>query len=89
MAACEVAALVPPLAIGMVVVVPSTPPAVLVTTPAVARSENVTVPEDVTPVAAAIAPEPFTWNWLEEPTLNSEFGAVVPMPTLPPANIAA
>jgi hypothetical protein len=51
-----VAVPVPPLATGTEAVVPNTPPAVLVTIPAVERPEKVMVPELVIPVAAAMAP---------------------------------
>ena len=39
------------------------------------------VPEEVIPVAAAIAPELFTWN--PDPTEKREVGLVFPIPTLP------
>ena len=70
MAPWEVVALVPPLAIGRVpetslpkatVPPPERTPEEALTIP-LERPEKVMVPEEVTPVAAAIAPEELTWN---------------------------
>ena len=83
--------LVPPLARGrtpvtsavrLIVLPPDRMPEADLTKP----SDNplkVIVPEEVIPVAAAIAPELFTWNWLVEPTDRREVGLVVPTPRLP------
>jgi hypothetical protein len=69
-----------------VTVVPKVPaPSVHPTPPAVLRPEKVMEPEEVIPVAAAIAPVLFTWNCEVLPTLNKEAGVVVPMPTAPVA----
>ncbi len=48
--------------------------------------ENLIVPDEVIPVAAAIAPELFTWNKSPLPTVNNEAGDESPIPTLPPAS---
>src|SRR3990172_12105773 len=47
------------------------------------KSEKVIDPEEVIPVAAAIAPVESTWNWEVEPTDSKAEGAVVPIPTFP------
>jgi hypothetical protein len=49
----------------------------------VVKADNVIVPEEVRPVAAAMAPEELTWNKSPEPTVNAAAGEVSPMPTLP------
>ena len=69
------------MATGTVATVPSRPAAVLVTIPAVFRALKVTLPDEVTPVAAAIAPLLLTWNWLVEPTDNRADGEPEPIPT--------
>jgi len=53
----------------------------LVTIPAVFRPLNVIVPDEETPVAAAIAPLLLTWNWLVEPTDSKAEGELDPTPT--------
>jgi len=45
------------------------------------RPEKLIVPEEVIPVAAAIAPEELIWNKSPEPTVNRAAGEVSPMPT--------
>jgi hypothetical protein len=45
--------------------------------------ENVIVPLDVIPVAAAIAPDELTWNRSPDPTDRSAAGVSSPIPTLP------
>lgn len=47
--------------------------------------EKVIVPEDVIPVAAAIAPDELTWNCEEDPAERRDEGVVVPMPTFVPS----
>jgi hypothetical protein len=49
-----------------------------------AKPEKVIVPEELIPVAAAIAPEELTWNWELEPTAKIDEGVVVPIPIFPP-----
>lgn len=46
-----------------------------------------TVPEDVMPVAAAIAPEELTWKRSPDPTVKSADGSVSPIPMFPLARI--
>jgi hypothetical protein len=58
------------------------PPVVFVR-PLVERPEKATVPEEVIPVAAAIAPELLTWNWDDEPTESRAEGDEFPIPTFP------
>src|SRR5579885_3298337 len=47
----------------------------------VLNPEKVIVPEEVSPVAAVIAPELFTWNCEVGPTESREAGVVVPRPS--------
>ncbi len=65
------------------VLVEESTPEETVTTPSVVKEEKVIVPEEVIPVAEAMAPEELTWNWEEEPTERRLKGSEVPMPTLP------
>ena len=66
-----------------VIEVPRAPPAPEITNLLLVKPEKVMVPEEVMPVAAATAPEEFTWKRSPEPTVNIEAGVVSPIPTLP------
>ena len=55
----------------------------VVAAPSAESPEKVMVPDEVTPVAAAMAPLELTWNWEEEPTEKMDEGVAVPIPTLP------
>ena len=56
---------------------------VVVTSRLAVNPENVIVPDEVMPVAAAIAPDELTWNKSPEPTVNKEAGDGSPIPTFP------
>ena len=66
-----------------VMVLVSWPPVVVATSLLAVRPLKVIVPDDVTPVAAVMAPEELTWKASPEPTVKRLAGDVSPIPTLP------